>query len=150
MKTQTVIIPRGCDEHGEVINPNRDAIIKRLVGFLESLPINKPWKIEISRYVKTRSNEQNAYLFGVCYAILEEATGYTKEELHEVFCRKHFGSVEREALGVTVTRPRRTTTTDERGKHKVMNTVEFWEFVELVVREASGLGVYIPPPKKQE
>jgi hypothetical protein len=32
---------------------------------------------------KTRSNNQNAYMWGVCYSMIADETGHTCEEVHE-------------------------------------------------------------------
>ena len=59
---------------------------------------------------------QNQALFGVAYKVLSDETGYTKDELHEAFCRKFFGTRESIVFGVPVRSPQRTTTRDENGK----------------------------------
>lgn len=103
----------------------------------------KPWK-------PTRSNEQNAYLFGVCYPPLVERTGYTAEEIHEYALGKHFGFIDkkcprtpRNPAGIESV-PRRTTTRDETGKRSVLTKAEFSAFVDTVQRIAAEAGVFIP------
>lgn len=103
----------------------------------------KPWK-------PTRSNEQNAYLFGVCYPPIAEAKGYTVDDIHEWMCGTHFGWVD-EACPKTPTnpqgvrsRPFRTTTRDENGRRDVLKTKDFSDFVGTVQRIAAQAGVFIP------
>lgn len=103
----------------------------------------KPWK-------PTRTNEANAYLWGVCYALLSERTGYSPEELHEYCCGQHFGWSERKTPRTPlnpsglVNVPRRTTTRDEEGSRATLNKAEFSAFVETVHRIAAQAGVFIP------
>src|SRR3546814_6933656 len=57
----------------------------------QALPLDvecKPWKA-------TRSNEQNALLFGVVYPPIAEAMGYEVEAVHEYMLGRHFGWVDR-------------------------------------------------------
>lgn len=106
----------------------------------------KPWK-------PSRSSEQNAYLFGVCYPPLAEAKGYTVDDIHEWMCGTHFGWVDRTCPktprnpeGIESV-PFRTTTRDENGKRSVLNKTEFSRFVATVQRIAAMAGVFIPDPK---
>lgn len=47
--------------------------------------------VTIDNQKVTASESQRRYLFGVCYPIIEQYTGHTKEELHEWAMREHFG-----------------------------------------------------------
>jgi hypothetical protein len=126
---------------------DRPQILQNLIAFATSLPANKSWEIEIGPHVKERTTKQNKALFGLAYPILEKATGIDKEDWHEYFCGRHFGVVELGMLdGSRKTKPRRTTTTNERGARDVIGTVEFAEFFDRVQREAAGGGHYIPDP----
>ena len=119
----------------------------RYCAFLQSQPLplevsSKPWK-------KTRSNEQNALLFGVVYPPIAEAMGYTVEDIHEYMLGRHFGWVDakvpktpRNPEGLE-SRPFRTTTRDENGKRNVLSTVEFSRFLDTVERVAAQAGVFV-------
>ena len=103
----------------------------------------KPWK-------PTRTNEANAYLFGVAYPLIAEAKGYTVDDVHEWMCGTFFGWVD-EACPKTPTnpagvrsRPFRTTTRDEHGKRDVLGKQKFSDFIETVLRIAAQAGVFIP------
>lgn len=109
-----------------------------------------PQSVSADAWKPTRSNEQNAYLFGVCYPPLAEAKGYTVEEIHEWMCGTHFGWVDkpcpktpRNPEGVESV-PFRTTTRNEEGKRDVLKTSEFSRFVDTVHRIAAQAGVFIP------
>jgi hypothetical protein len=103
----------------------------------------KPWK-------PTRSSDQNAYLFGVCYPPIAEAMGYAVEDVHEYMLGRHFGWVDRKVPKTPrnpegfESVPFRTTTTDEHGKRSVLSKADFSTFVDTVHRIASQAGVFIP------
>lgn len=126
----------------------RERVYSNLLAFLSRifLACNRSYKIEISEYKKSRSNAQNAALFGHAYVILSRDTGFTPDELHEAFCRRFFGTVERDIGGIKVSKPYRTTTTNDQGKRDVMDARSFSEFFEMVVQIAAEAGVNIPPP----
>lgn len=120
----------------------------RYCAFLQAQPLplevsSKPWK-------KTRSNEQNALLFGVVYPPIAEAMGYTVEDIHEYMLGRHFGWVDakvpktpRNPDGLE-SRPFRTTTRDETGKRNVLSTNDFSKFLDTVERVAAQAGVFVP------
>ena len=91
------------------------------------------------RQGKTRSNQQNKYLWSVPYKLLAEHTGHTPEDIHSIckykFNRKeyHLGD-EDFVLGGSTTR---------------MTTVEFEEYAENIRRWGATLGVNIPEPNEQ-
>ena len=120
----------------------------RYIAFLQaqSLPLDvscSPWK-------DTRSNEQNALLFGVVYPPIAEAMGYEVDAIHEFMLGTHFGWVDvkvpktpRNPEGIE-SRPFRTTTRDQNGKRSVLKKDEFTKFIETVERIAAKAGVFIP------
>jgi hypothetical protein len=124
----------------------RGTILANLLSFVSRLPDTKAWKVEITEHRKTRTEEQNHALFGLAYKVLSEETGYTKDELHEAMCKRHFGTIEREVFGQVVTRPYRTTTTGPDGKRDVLPWDAFSEFYASVEQVAAEAGIYIPPP----
>jgi hypothetical protein len=109
-----------------------------------------PLEVSAKPYKPTRTSEQNAYLFGVCYPPIAEAKGYTVDDIHEWMCGTHFGWVDEPCpktpnnpQGIR-SRPFRTTTRDHEGKRNVLNKVEFSAFVDTVHRIASQAGIFIP------
>ena len=108
-------------------------------------------EVEIKRHAKKRSPEANAYLWGVCYPLLSDASGYEKEELHYVMCCKFFGTKVVEVMGERYERPVRTTTTNEDGELEWLDSATFAQFVDFVIREgALWYDVAIPPPSPKE
>jgi len=84
---------------------------------------------------QTRSQQQNAYMWGVVYDIISKDTGYTDKEVHALM-GKEFLSYDH--LGETFIR----STTD-------LNTKGMEEYLEKVRRFASSeLSIYIPLPNE--
>jgi hypothetical protein len=135
MKEQTFILKASAD---------RD--LTRVVACLSAAPKDKDVRITIGEAKKDRSLDQNNALYGVAYKALSEFTGYTGPELHDAFLRSYFGEVECDAMGKRFTRPRRTTTTDESGKRKLLNTVEFKAFYSFIQQKGSEIGCWVPDP----
>lgn len=126
--------------------PERAQVLANLHAFVDRLPSNKSWRVEIKEARKERTGDQNAALFGVAYPALTDATGYDPDELHDAFCRKFFGEVERQVMGQTVCRPRRTTTKNEQGERDVIDTATFARFYDMVQRIGAEAGVDVPSP----
>lgn len=111
------------------------------------------WRVTIEPARSTRTDAQNAYLWGVANKMISDATGYEAEEVHEYLCGQHFGwkdkrvpKTPRNPSGIESV-PRRTTTRNEQGKRNVLNTREFADYVDFVQRfAAKKLGLFIPDP----
>lgn len=126
--------------------PERDQVRANAHVFIDRLPANKSWRIEVKEARKERTPPQNAALWGLAYVHLTEETGYTSEELHHEFCGRFFGWEVVEIFGERRRRPRRTTTTNERGERDVLGTRDFAEFYSFVQRIAAEACIHIPDP----
>jgi hypothetical protein len=113
-------------------------VLANVIAFLGKLPTEKAWSVEIKPHSERRSDQQNRYLWGVCYPALADATGYDAEDLHEFLLGEHFGWEEYDVLGHKRKRPQR--------RSSKMSRMEFAEYVGYVQRTAANLGVYIPDP----
>lgn len=124
----------------------RPQVLANIHAFVDRLPLSKSWRVEIKEARNERSGDQNRALFGVAYPVLEEATGYTKEELHFEFNGRFFGFVEYQIFGETRRKPRRTTTTDENGDRDVVPAKVFADFYDMVQRVGAEAGIDVPSP----
>jgi hypothetical protein len=92
-----------------------------------------------------RSNEANSYLWGVVYPLIGEHTGYSSEEVHEIFKQKF---IEREYF-LTNKDGEIVEAVKAPGTTRTMSKSVFWEYVDKVILFAScELGVEIPQPDK--
>ncbi len=128
-----------------------DADLGRWLTFLQAQTL--PLDVTCSAWKQTRSNEQNALLFGVIYPPIADAMGYEvggDNGIHAFMCGTHFGWVDRSVPKTprnpdgVASFPRRTTTRDEHGKRNVLKKDEFSKFIDTVERIAAKAGVFIP------
>ena len=102
----------------------------------------KPHEITIKPKKSTRSLEQNAYLWGVCYQIILDAgqlEGWRKEDLHEYFLGEHFGWEHLEGFGRKRLRPLNRSST--------LSKMQFVEFVDFIHQKMAEIGIVIPDPE---
>lgn len=131
MKEQTFILPRSADRN-----------LTRLVAFLSALPRDRSWKLTIAEHKRTRSHEQNAYLWGVVYeTILQHLPGWDAEDLHEYFLGEHYGWETLEGLGRKRLKPIR--------RSSKLSTTEFADHVAFIQRTMAEKGVYVPDPNEE-
>lgn len=126
--------------------PERDQVRANAHAFIDRLPDHKSWRIEVTEARKERTPPQNAALWGVAYPALTEATGYTAEELHHEFCGRFFGWEIVTIFGQQRRRPRRTTTTNERGERDVIPTGDFARFYDFVQQMGAEADIDVPSP----
>jgi hypothetical protein len=128
MKEQTVIIQKG-------------GSLSRIVGLLSALVKAMPLKVTIAEYRRTRSLEQNAYLWGCVYpTILQHLPGWDAEDLHEYFLGEWSGWEVLEGFGRKRMRPIR--------RSSKLKTTEFMDFIAFIQRRMAEHGVYIPDPNE--
>lgn len=125
---------------------DRPQIRDNAIAFINRLPDSHSWEILVRRHVKRRTDDQNHALFGVAYKALSEATGFTKDELHDAFCKRFFGTVTVEVFGQVRERAFRTTTVDEHGNADKLPADEFWRFYEMVQQVGAESGIDVPNP----
>lgn len=122
----------------------------RWVEFVKAQPL--PLSVDCAKWKPTRSNEQNALLFGVLYPPIAEVMGYSVEDIHEYMCGRFFGwqdvrvpKTPRNPEGIA-SEPIRSTTRAgwNHGKRDVLDKQTFAKFLDLVDRTAAQAGVFIP------
>lgn len=124
-----------------VLNANdkgRATVAANLHRFLDRLPADKSWRVEVKRESARRSDAQNRYLWGVAYAQLAKATGQPAEDWHEYFLGEHWETVE--MLGRRKLRPVR--------RSSRLTKSEFAQHVEFIQARAAEHGIYIPDPNE--
>lgn len=126
--------------------------IERLIASItHGLKAGKPIEVVVGKYHKPRTPEANAYLWAVPYAMMSEASGEERQEIHMVMCRQYFGEKVVEIMGEKYSRPVRTTTTNEKGEAEWLGPGPFAEFVDYVIRQAAfWYGLDVPPPTPKE
>jgi len=97
--------------------------------------------VEIWR--KPRTNQQNAYLWGVVYpAILdgggEALRGWTRDDLHDYFLGECFGWQTLEGFGRKRMRPFK--------RSSALNKQEFSDFLDWLSAKTAEMGIVIPEP----
>lgn len=107
-----------------------------------------PLKLEFGKYQKARSLNQNAALFGHAYKIIGDHTGMTVNEVHWQMCGEYFGWAVMHFNNRTISKPVRSTTTDEEGKDNKISTRDFAQMFEFVQGWGANHNpsIYIPDP----
>src|SRR5690606_35147705 len=123
-----------------VIDFSKESDKRRLYGELKRLK-QTSYLIELKKYRDNRSNNQNAYYWGVVLKILSDFTGFEPDEMHEVLKAKFIKPKQRELPnGEIVDLPVST---------KDLNTEEFENYLGLVRRFADiELHCIIPLPNE--
>ena len=128
------------------MNPIFPALIKsgkvvfnNIIKFNEHLRSleGKDVEVIVRKWKKGRSNNQNRYMWGVCYKIVSEETGHTEDEIHDSL--------------------RAMFLMDKSGKFPIvrsstsLTTVEFEDYLEKVrIFAAEKLNCIIPLPNEIE
>jgi hypothetical protein len=95
-------------------------------------------EVTVKRWSPARSGNQNRYYWGVVIPIIEEATGYDGEELHEALKVKFIQPWASKAGDLTIY-----------PSTARLDTAGFSEFIEKVRRwAASFLNIHIPGPNE--
>lgn len=128
MREQTIILQKG-------------SALVRVVALLSALVRDTPLKVTIAEYKRTRSHEQNAYLWGVVYpSILSHLPGWDADDLHEYFLGEHFGWATLEGMGRKRLKPIK--------RSSKLSTTEFQDHVAFIQRAMAEKGVYVPDPNE--
>lgn len=135
---------------------NRERALELGHTVLTSLDELVAWRVTVEPVKATRTLSQNAYLWGVCYPMMSERSGYETAELHEYLLGEFYGWVEKRVPKKpsnpkgTESVPRRSTTKNEAGERAVLTTKEFADFVDFVQRlAAEKMMLVIPDPDPQ-
>ena len=124
---------------------NRSPVIESIVRYLAALPEGKRYTVKVEAYKKSRSQQQNRYLWGLVYeTILKEGgealAGWHAEDLHTYFLGEWSGWETIEGFNSIRKRPIK--------RSSKLSTVEFSDYVAFIQQKAAELGVYIPDPNE--
>jgi hypothetical protein len=126
------IFPRGT---------SKEAIAQAVVLLIRDTDIS--WQITVEPFKKPRTNQQNAYLWGVVYPTILEAGGETlrgwqADDLHEYFLGEIYGWEMLEGMGRKRMKPVK--------RSSRMTRSEFIDYLEQISQRCANLGIVIPEP----
>lgn len=115
---------------------DRERALRRVIGYLTGLPLNRAFKVTTVEKKPTRSVQQNAYLWGVCYAALMKVLpGWDADDVHEYMLGEWSGWELIEGMGRKRLRPVK--------RSSALNKQDFADFIAFVQRKAAQHGVVI-------
>lgn len=106
------------------------------VQYLQALNLSKPWSVEIKEFRKNRSNSQNS-LYWKWLSEIEQETGNSRDDLHEIFKRMFLGTETKTLMGKNVEVTRSTTR---------LNTKEFTEYLNSIEHYMADMGITLSHP----
>lgn len=113
----------------------------RAIQEIINLDDQTDWLIQISKYRKKRSTEQNAFLHAVPLKMISDATGNDIEDLKTYYLGEAFGWQEYEVFGERRRKPMK--------RSSELNTAEFSYLMDYIEQRASqDLGMVIPKPNE--
>jgi hypothetical protein len=115
-----------------------DAMAIAVTRMVQGLAPDRVWAVEVSEWKKPRTNQQNAYLWGVVYPMVLEAggealAGWTRDDLHEYFLGEVWGWETLEGFGKKRLRPLKRTSR--------MTAAEFTEYLHGIENRLMDLGI---------
>lgn len=114
----------------------------KVLAFISALSPQCSWVIELKKFQRRRSTDQNALLWKIYSKILEscgeELRGWTKEELHDFMLGSWSGWERLEGFGMKRLRPIK--------RSSKLSTSEFTEFVNFILQFSAEHGIFIPDP----
>jgi hypothetical protein len=122
---------------------SKEAIAQAVAVLVRDLDESRAWQVTVEEFKKPRTNQQNAYLWGVVYPAILEAggemlRGWLADDLHEYFLGEIYGWETLEGMGRKRLRPMKRTSR--------MTRSEFMEYLEQVSQRCANLGIVIPEP----
>lgn len=121
-----------------------EQVAQAVLRMLQHTPSNKPVAVTVEEWKKPRTNQQNAFLWGVAYpAVLEGGgetlAGWTRDDLHEYFLGECFGWETLEGFGRKRMRPIM--------RSSRMNKQQFSDYLDWLSAKCADMGITIPIPE---
>jgi len=123
-------------------NTPPEQIANAVLRMVQQLP-KKPLMVTVEQWKKPRTNQQNAYLWGVVYPAIiegggEALRGFNRDDVHEWMLGECFGWETLEGFGRKRLRPLR--------RSSALNKEEFTEYLTFIDSKCAELGIVIPEP----
>lgn len=123
-------------------NTPPEQIANAVLRMVQQLP-KKPLSVTVELWKKPRTNQQNAYLWGVVYPAIiegggEALRGFNRDDVHEWMLGECFGWETLEGFGRKRLRPLR--------RSSALNKEEFTEYLTFIDSKCAELGIVIPEP----
>jgi hypothetical protein len=131
MKSSTLIRPAYAE-----LDKDRACAVIRALG-------PKLWRVSVEKAKSVRSQQQNRYLWGCCYAaFMPHLPGWDAEDVHEYMLGEHFGWEVVEGFGKKRMRPIK--------RSSKLSKAEFADFVDFIQRKGAEMGIFVPDPETTE
>jgi hypothetical protein len=121
----------------------KSAIVNSVAALVRQLDESRAWVVTIEEFRRPRTNQQNAFLWGVVYPCIIEAgnlEGFTPNDVHEWFLGECFGWQTLEGLGRKKVKPVK--------RSSRLNKQEFSDYLEFISAKCADMGIVIPEPNE--
>jgi hypothetical protein len=120
-----------------------DQIANAISNMVSRLDPAQSWQITVEAFKPKRSDQQNAFLWGVVYPSVlegggEALRGWTTADLHEYFLIEAWGSEVIEGFGRKRHKPLR--------RSSKLTKQEFSDYLAIIEAKCAELGIHIPEP----
>jgi len=120
-----------------------EQIANAISNMVSRLDPAQSWQVTIEAFKPKRSDQQNAFLWGVVYPSIVEGggetlRGWTTTDLHEYFLIEAFGSEVIEGFGRKRHKPLR--------RSSKLTKQEFSDYLAIIEAKCAELGIHIPEP----
>ena len=120
-----------------------EQVLKAVEVMYRNLP-SKPFAVTVEVWKKPRTNQQNAYLWGVVYPAIMEGGGetlggFTRDDVHEWLLGECFGWETLEGFGRKRMRPLK--------RSSALNKQEFSDYLTFIDTKCAEFGIVIPQPQ---
>jgi hypothetical protein len=120
-----------------------DQIANAISNMVSRLDPAQSWQITVEAFKPKRSDQQNAFLWGVVYPSVlegggEALRGWTTNDLHEYFLIEAWGSEVIEGFGRKRHKPLR--------RSSKLTKQEFSDYLSIIEAKCAELGIHIPEP----
>ena len=113
------------------------------VRMVQGLSPDRAWCIEVLEWKRPRTDQQNRFLWGVCYPCIlegggEALAGWTRDDIHEYMVGEWGGWETLEGFGRKRMRPIK--------RSSKLNKQEFSDYLLFLETRCADMGIVIPEP----